>query len=346
MAELSFMKKKIKVLNPVWERPLGDHIQDLAWSSDGKWLAAAEVSGALTFYSRTGGDPVFAIQAHELGCSSLSWKPDGDFLATGGQDGKVKFWDPVAKKGIRTFDIGSAWVEKVSWNPEGNYLAVVAGKSLHIWSVDEDTLFTYPALVSTVSDIAWDKDGAQLAVSHYGGVTLYAPEKKMPQRAFTWKGSCLNLAWSPDGKYLAGGQQDGCVHFWRLKDGKDSEMHGYPFKVRELAWDFTSRYLATGGSPEITIWDCSGKGPAGTEPICLQGNELSVSALAFRPRHFHLASGGRDGRMVFWDVKSRKSLAMSVLPGGVTKLHWSLDGRFLAASDELGTVSVFDFDAY
>ncbi|HMP41901.1 MAG TPA: WD40 repeat domain-containing protein, partial [Roseiflexaceae bacterium] len=67
------------------------------------------------------------------------------------------------------------------------------------------------------------------------------------KRKFEWKGSVLVLAVSLDGKYIAAGAQNASVHFWICRDGTDLEMSGYPRKVRELAWDSSSSYLATGG---------------------------------------------------------------------------------------------------
>ncbi len=109
---------------------------------------------------------------------------------------------------------------------------------------------------------------------------------------FAWKGSILTLAWSPDGRYLVHGDQDATVHFWVLASGKDYQMWGYPTKVRELAWDHTSRYLATGGGPVVVVWDYAGKGPQSSKPLMLEAHEDFLSALAFQHTGPLLASGG------------------------------------------------------
>lgn len=335
-------QSRIRVMEESWMSSLGDHVQDLAWSPDGRLLAAAEVSGKVAVLDAVNGNLIFKVQAHALGCCSLAWKPREAVLATGGQDGKVKLWDGATGREITTLSESPTWVEKVAWSPDGRFVAYGAGKILKIASLAGGIGEDFPPLASTIADLAWKPDGSELAVACYGGVTLFEPEKHGPGRKYEWKGSCLNLAWHPEGKYLAGGQQDGCVHFWRTKDGKDSTMHGYPTKVRELAWDFTGRYLATGGSAEVTVWDCSGKGPAGTRPISLEGHSLPISALEFRPRRIQLASGGRDGHVVIWDLKTRKALGKAVLPEGVTRLAWNADGSRLAVGDEQGTLAVLD----
>ncbi|GGU93109.1 hypothetical protein GCM10010211_69880 [Streptomyces albospinus] len=50
----------------------------------------------------------------------------------------------------------------------------------------------------------------------------------------------------------------------------------------------------------MTVWDFSGKGPAGTAPRSLRCHE-PVTALAWRPgAGGHLASGGHDGTIALW----------------------------------------------
>ena len=85
--------------------------------------------------------------------------------------------------------------------------------------------------------------------------------------------------------------------FWYAESGRELHMSGYPSKVRELSWDFTGRFLATGGGDVICVWDCGGsKGPEGTTPKMLEGHGATVSAVAWQRRGFLLASGdGCDG---------------------------------------------------
>jgi WD40 repeat protein len=132
------------------------------------------------------------------------------------------------------------------------------------------------------------------------------------------------------------------VHFWIVKTGEDLQMWGYPTKVRELAWDPTSRYLATGGGVAVTVWDCSGKGPAGTRPLVFEAHEAPLSALAFQGRGPLLASGGQDGLVALWRPgMTRKPLALATNDAEITRLAWAPDDRSLAIGSASGTVVMF-----
>ena len=137
------------------------------------------------------------------------------------------------------------------WAWARRLLASAAGKKLRLWDSAGQLKRELPAHPSTIADLQW-KPGEPLLVSiAYGQLAGWSPEKPEPVRRYEWSGSMLAVAWSPDGKFLATGDQDATVHFWILKTGKDLQMAGYQTKVRELSWDQRSRYLATGGGPNM-----------------------------------------------------------------------------------------------
>ncbi len=118
-------------------------------------------------------------------------------------------------------------------------------------------------------------------------------------------------------------------------------MWGYATKVRELSWDRTSRFLATGGGPDVIVWDCAGKGPEGTTPIQLRLHEPFVSALAYQRTGSLLASAGLDGRVAVWQpTASARPLASTVLGASIVALAWSPDDKHLAVGTEAGEVRV------
>ena len=193
-------------------------------------------------------------------CAGLLTGPSWPALA---RTGWRSIWDAVT--GTERFRVegGSAWVERVAWSPSGDVLATAAGKSLRFWDTAGRLLMAAPQHPSTIADIRWRPRWHELASAAYGQLAIWKHDKAEAISAFEWKGSMLTLAWSPDGRYIATGDQDSTLHFWIVKTGEDLMMYGYPTKVRELSWDSVGRYLATGGGPQVTVWDCSGKGPEG-----------------------------------------------------------------------------------
>ena len=329
-------------LKSLWRAQIDDRVIQLAWSPDGATLAAAGVSGPITLFNGGDGTRRHSLSGHTMDTMAISWHRDSRTLASVGQDSKVRLWDTVTGEQDAEMPGGASWVEHVAFSPVGDGLVSAAGRKLRLWNRQGDLVREYSDASSTITDIKWKPDGSQFAISAYNGVVVYAPDQPEPQYHFVWQGSTLTIEWSPDGKYIATGDQDSTVHFWITDTGQDLQMWGYQTKVLELTWSFNSRYLATGGGTQVVVWDCSGKGPANTKPIMLEGHQDLIKHLTFQRQGMLLASGGNDGLLAIWKVEKKKSvlLADAVFKAPIVGLAWSPDDRCIAVADESGTLAV------
>jgi WD40 repeat protein len=337
-------RKSPDKLRLAWKATIPDHVIGVAWSPSSTHLAAGAVSGPVTIFD-SNGKPVHSLAGHGFGTAAIAWQPGGTLLASAGQDGKVRLWDTTTGSEAKALDGGAAWVEQLSWSPGGHLLAASAGKKVRVWDAAGNLVRELPPAAGTVMDVAWRPGTNHVAVLAYGAATVFDPVAGAePIKTFGWKGSPLRMAWSPDGKVLAHGNQDATVHFWDYGTDKDLQMWGYKTKVRELGWDFTSRYLATGGGPIVCVWDCAGSGPEGSKPLMLEGHENNLTATAWQTRGYLLASAGLDGRVMLWQPANKKEPRIGSFrfeASEATALTWSPDDRSLAAGSGGGTVAVF-----
>lgn len=334
-------------LRRAWAGSVPDHCVAVAWSADGRLLAAAAVTGPVTVFDAATGAVVRQLAGHGFGTAAVTFHPSRPVLATAGQDGKAKLWDVTTGAETASLAGGSAWVEHLAWNADGSVLATAAGKKVRLWDAAGTQLREYANHGGTVADLAWKPGTNLLSVAAYGGVMLYDPAQAEPVRKYEWKGAPLRLAWSPDGRLLAHGNQDATVHFWFAEAGKDLEMPGYPTKVRDVSWDAAGRLLATGGGPAVVVWDCGGpKGPEGTKPQMLMDgdDETPLAAVGWQRRGYLLASAGRDGRVLLWQPANKKAplVGQDRLDGTeATVLAWSPDDRMLAVGTASGAMAVY-----
>ena len=329
-----------------WQTSLDDYVIDAKWSPDGKIIAAAAVSGPVACVDAEGGSPRWSIHAHGFGTTEVTWHPGLEMLTSAGQDGTIRHWDPENGAELASMEGGDSWVEHVAWNPNGKQLATAAGRKLRLWDPTGRLLREFDQHDSTIADIAWEPGSGDLVSGSYGALKFWNVSSDKPVRVFEWRGSILTIACSPDGKYIATGDQDSTVHFWIVKTGKDLQMWGYPTKVRELSWNARGTMLATGGGPTVAVWNCAGRGPEGREPILLDVHEGVVSALAFHPKLNLLASADETGHLAFWEPGGYdEPLEQLVVDGAVSVLQWSPDGDSLLLGTETGAIGRVDVDS-
>lgn len=342
MRGLTEQKTIASAIPQIWRSSLDESAVSVDWSASGSWLAAASASGTVCLFDAANGACIQNLSAHRFGATRVAWHPQDARFATAGQDGFVRIWDARFDGLVSELACGAEWVEHITWSYSGKLLATAAGRKLKLWTKDGELVREYPEHPNTIAAIAWKVGSEELVSACYGQLQFWAPDKAEAVRTFSWKGSMLSLAWSPDGRYLCHGNQDATVHFWIVKTGKELQMWGYPTKVRELAWDYRSRYLATGGGSDITIWDCSGKGPANTKPIVLSFHRAPVTHVAYQRSGGVLVSGCDQGQLALWKPGKRKEPhAIPSLPAAITGIAWSRDDDYFAAIGEDGSVAVY-----
>ena len=239
-------------------------------------------------------------------------------------------------------DGGSDWVTHVAWSPSGDSFATAAGKTLRVWSRAGALLTEVNGYESTITSLFWLPGTQQLVTSCYGGLQFVTVGKPEWVRRLDWKGSILAATPSPEGRFIATGNQDATVHVWETRSGKDLQMSGYAFKVRELAWCDATPLLATGGAPTITMWSFAGRGPAGKAPVQLSGHEARVTDLAFVPKTGRLVSVGEDRALRVWQRSSTwKCIRHAEAETSLHGLAVSQDGRRVAASGTGGRVTAW-----
>lgn len=304
--------------------------------------AVASASGRITVFAADDGAVRWARDAHAGGVLALAWHPHLALLATAGQDGHARVWNDDGALRLDLAD-DAAWVEHLSWSPDGEYLAIASGRIVQIVRPSGATVARLGPHPSTVTGLAWNRAGERIATSHYGGVTIWTARTGKVVRKLAWKGSMISLAWSPDGRVVASGEQDASVHLWRLASGEDSRMGGYASKVKSLAWDSRSSMLATSGEPDVIVWEFRGRGPEGSEPIQLPGDDALVGAVAFAPRGLLLASGAANGSVRAWDLANAIAplVGVGAHEGDISVISWTGGGREFLATDAVGGVALW-----
>jgi len=333
---------------PLLDTRLDDCPQAMAWSGDGQLLAVGGAGGGVVVLDVESGQALARWHAHEAGLFALDWQPGTHRLATSGQDGYARVWQPSTDGFEQIFAVRQSceWVEHCAWQPKGRLLAVAAGRQVNIYDPAGKLLQDYTYDDSTVAAIAWRPAGAQLALAGYNSVWVCSPQdsRSSPDR-LRWRGSMISVSWNPAGSVIAAGCQDATVHFWRLRDGDNSQMTGYETKPRQLAWSNSGDWLATDGSSDVILWSFRKPGPEGMPPTTLRMHRKPVKTLAFAPKGTLLLSGCAGGTICLWNKLDDfvSPLASQRSEAGVELLAWhpTVGRKMFAAACADGDVCVY-----
>jgi WD40 repeat protein len=265
---------------------------------------------------------------------------DGERFVTGGDDGRVAVTGPDGS--TRTLaEAKGAWIDTLALHTGGAF-AFAAGK--RVIARDEKGREKTLEVPSAARGLAFAPKGYRLAISHYNGATLWFPNLTSEPEKLEWKGSHIDVTWSPDGRFVVTSMQENALHGWRLlPDKSHMRMSGYPAKTRSLAWSRDGKWLGTSGAEAAILWPFESKeGPTGKQPRECGVRPAKVSRVAFHPGSPVLATAYEDGCILLIRLGDASELLVrpAVKGSGVTALAWDKAGRRLAFGCEDGQAGV------
>ena len=273
---------KVLVWDGVADKPThtldgqGGGINGAAVSADGKVLATVEYGGAISLWDTAtwkrrdveGGQPADFM--------AVAVSADGKAVVTAGKNGVVKVRDADTGKERVTVTDDTPGAAVVEFAPDGKEFAVGAGSWFNLIEGGQ------VRIVNTETG----KDRLTIAPKKLSGV---------------WA-----LAYSPDGKRLAGACLDGVVRVWDTATG-DLAFECKGPEGRVLAVRFLPdgrggvRGLASASEDGIIrLWDAA----TGKERDKLEAHKGEVYGLATTGDGDRLLSSGQDGTVRFWELSA------------------------------------------
>lgn len=262
-----------------------------------------------------------------------------DALVTGGDDGRVMRVTADAAETIA--DAKGRWIDALAAAPSGA-IAWSTGKTVK--ARDDKGKERSIDVPTTAQGLAFAPKGYRLAISHYNGATLWFPNTDAAPDPLPWKGSHIDITWSPDARFVVTSMQENALHGWRLPEKADMRMTGYPSKTRSFSWSHDGQWLATSGADAAIVWPFADKtGPMGKAPRECGVRPARVSKVAFHPKALVLAVGYEDGAVLLIRLTDAAELLVRAptAPGDeVTALAWDKSGRRLLLGTAEGAAAM------
>jgi WD40 repeat protein/serine/threonine protein kinase len=322
-------------------------IQALAYAPGGRQVASASPDGTVRVWDTATGDCESMFQG-DRPFRSVAFDSQGRKLAAGDSGGEVWLWDTVSGGDPMRFRGPVDEISSVAFTPDGTGLAAGCVGKVKVWELpggNETPAFT--GHKGQVLALAYSPDGKELVSGGQDGAVKLWDSPGRPAAAVLWKGDPerlwgpYNVAFSPDGKYLAGGIDDMVLVFDVAQKREVKRLEGYRGSIASVTFSPDGKWIAGAISDRtVKVWDRDSGGV-----VFDKGFTSLVRCVAFSPDGRALSSMTSDGTIQGWDLQ-RGSERFHVKASGqrISAATFSPDGKRVLACGYDGSLRVWDTD--
>jgi WD40 repeat protein len=325
--------------------------RDVTFSPDGRWLALVCAGQPVRVFpadERLEAQQLFPLPAWEIAALA----PDGRFSAVRDGARTVLVRDGTTGRTLHRLTDHPSFVAHLAFSPDGRLLACVSdNREVRIWDTRtgaiRGTLAAPPLTTPVVPGAkfgswvsAFSPDGGALAlVSSDKVVRVWQVSGEQVKPRAEWKTEILSaLAFSADGRWLAGVGLSRACQIWDTADGRE---HGKlpapgPDPFLQVAFSPREPLVALGGlDGSVRLWTW----PAGPV-VLLGGHTRFIASLAFSPDGRRLVTAGDDQALRVWDVDTHRELL--TMAEDASAVNFTPDGTGLLTRAPGGSVKLRD----
>jgi WD40 repeat protein len=203
---------------PAMQKLLSGHedpVSCVAVSPDGKYIVSGSDDSTIRVWDAETGEMIGRpLEGHGDGASCVAFFPDGKCIVSGSWDRTMRVWNVESgQENGPSFQVHDGVIRSISVSSSGKTIASGSDDKMCLWNAETGNMIGYPFDHSgKVYSIAISPDEKYAVSAAYGALTVWDVEKR--EVISGWDIEVYTVAFSPDGRSIACGLEDGEIHLW------------------------------------------------------------------------------------------------------------------------------------
>lgn len=311
-------------------------IVGLSLSRDGKTLVSAGADGSIRFWNVATGQIERTLTGHTNALYKAVYSPNEKLIASSSRDTTARIWDVATGRELHKLTGLKCSVKSVAFSQDGETLAVVGNDGmLKIWDVKTGKQLKSlvhsdsPDVDTSIYSIVFSQDG-KIIYAGDGDGTVSEWNPATGKETNVWKAHnelVFTLTFSPDYRRLATGGYNPAVKLWdtatrrEIRTFEEKKTDGLFEQMKPVAFSPNGKLIAASvaGFNEkqrqyvyirTYVWNVE----TGEKLFTLEGHKFDVDAIVFTPDNRFIVTGGVDGNIKFWDLKTGQEVRTFTMP--------------------------------
>mgnify|MGYP000350542091 CR=1 FL=1 len=315
------------------------------FSSDGKLLVTAGDDGGARLWDGATGTPLRVFESDRGGVSTVAFSSDGQRILTG----KGEVFDAATGERVLALSLAEDKYWDAHFSPDDSQIITFGTFRVDQWDARTGDLIRSAETSDNHELFDQSSDGEHYLISvSYGAARISVHRRDGGSRLYEIgspdDAGILSARFSPDGKQIATGSQDGRARVWNVLGKKlMATMLGHTGAVNSIHFSPDGAQVITASEDgSARVWDAA----TGKELTRLAGHGGGVTGARFSPDGVYALTWSWDGTARLWNWRREaeaKVLWTQVRDGSVNRAIYTPDGaRVLTGRGHADGVKVWD----
>lgn len=312
-----------------------DYVEMMTFSPSGKMLASCNASSKVFIWDLPSNKIKHTIQSDASTIFAVAFSLDEKVLKTIGNWDRyefyIEYWDVQSGESIKDVLLSDENFTVASLSPDGKTLACAGNSPLQYWDIEtKKQLFIDTESEGQFDYLEFSIDGRHLvAADAWDNLSLWQVSPMQHLKNFAHGEDYNSLAYAPDGKTVAAGNNNGSVNIWDVTTGKRIQtISGHTSKqMHTAAFHTDSSTVTIGTKYELQLWNWQ----TGELDKTIPDPRSDVYSVAYSQDYNLIATAGSSNKARIWDAQTGRFLGSFVgHKDNIYAVAFSPDGRLLA----------------